>query len=103
MIANNPGTVHSPSHSSRSFFMRGRWISLSRPRRFLVDLLHLAARVPTGPVPRNMARGEVAAAPASVAEPLSWPALILKAFPGVVEDLPVLRRAYVGLPWPHLC
>jgi len=83
--------------------MRGRWISLSRPRRFLVDLLHFAAKIPTIPVQRRMALAEVAAARNNVADRPCWPALFLKAYTQVVDDLPALRRAYVCLPWPHLC
>jgi hypothetical protein len=29
--------------------------------------------------------------------------VFLKAYAQVADDLPPLRRAYVGLPWPHLC
>jgi hypothetical protein len=83
--------------------MRGRWISLSGPRRFLVDLLHFAARVPTIPVQRRMALGAVAAAREGVADRPCWPAVFLKAYARVADDVPPLRRAYVGLPWPHLC
>jgi hypothetical protein len=83
--------------------MRGRWISLSGPRKFLVDLLHFAARVPTVPVQRRMALAEVAAARASLGDRPCWPAVFLKAYARVVDEVPTLRRAYVGLPWPHLC
>jgi hypothetical protein len=31
-----------------------------------------------------------------------WPAVFLKAYAGVAEAIPALRRAYFGLPWPHL-
>ncbi|MCI0681536.1 MAG: 2-oxo acid dehydrogenase subunit E2 [Gemmataceae bacterium] len=82
--------------------MRGRRISLSRPRRFLVDLLHFAAQVPTVPVQRRMALAEVAAARNRIADRPCWPALFLKAYSRVADELPPLRRAYVGLPWPHL-
>jgi hypothetical protein len=83
--------------------MRGRWIKLSRPRRFLVDLLHFAAPIPTVPVQRRMVLAEVAAARDSVTDRPCWPAVFLKAYARVADDLPPLRRAYVGLPWPHLC
>ena len=73
--------------------MRGRWIKLSRPRRFLVDLLHFGARVPTIPVQRRMALAEVVAARNNVADRPCWPAVFLKAFSQVVDDSPPLRRA----------
>jgi hypothetical protein len=82
--------------------MRGRWISLSRPRRFLVDLLHFAARIPTVPVERRMALADVAAARASAVDRPCWPAVFLKAYARVADALPPLRRAFVRLPWPHL-
>jgi hypothetical protein len=83
--------------------MRGRWISLSGPRRALVDMLHFAAAIPSIPVQRRMALAEVAAARDRVADRPCWPAVFLKAYSQVANDLPPLRRAYVKLPWPHLC
>jgi hypothetical protein len=83
--------------------MRGRWIGLSPPRRFLGDLLHFAAKVPTVPVQRRMTIGDLALARAALPDRPCWPAIFLKAYARVVADLPQLRRAYVALPWPHLC
>ncbi|MDY3551978.1 2-oxo acid dehydrogenase subunit E2 [Gemmata sp. JC717] len=82
--------------------MRGRRIGLSAPRRFLVDLLHLASRVPGVPVERRMHLGAVARARDEAAPRPGWPAVFLKAFARVAADVPELRRAYVCLPWPHL-
>lgn len=45
---------------------------------------------------------EVVAARGGVADRPCWPALFLKAYAQVAVDLAPLRRAYVGLPWPHL-
>jgi hypothetical protein len=50
-----------------------------------------------------MALAEVAAARESVADRPCWPAVFLKAYSRVADELPPLRRAYVSLPWPHLC
>jgi hypothetical protein len=88
-------------YSQRSV-MHGRWIGLSGPRRFLVDLLHFAAQVPTVPVQRRMALADLVAARQSVSDRPCWPALFLKAYAQVANDFPPLRRAYLGLPWPHL-
>lgn len=82
--------------------MRGVWIPLSAPRRFVGDLMHLAARVPTVPVQRRMRLGEVAAARARAAGRPSWATLFIKGYSLVEHEMPVLRRAYVALPWPHL-
>ena len=82
--------------------MRGRRIELSAPRRFMVDLLRLAAAVPGVPVQRRMELGEVARARAAAAGRPGWPALFLTAYARVAAAVPELRRAYVRLPWPHL-
>lgn len=82
--------------------MHGKWIGLSRPRRFLMDVLRFAARIPTVPVQRRMALAEVAAARNAVPNRPCWPAVFLKAYSQVAQDVPELRRAYLGLPWPHL-
>ena len=82
--------------------MRGRWISLSLPRRFLGDLLHFSAQIPSIPVQRRMALADVVAARAAVANRPCWPAVFLKAYSQVSDELPLLRRAYVRIPWAHL-
>lgn len=82
--------------------MRGRWISLSLPRRVLGDFLHFSARVPTVPVQRRMALADVAAARSAAANRPCWPAVFLKAYARVCDDIPQLRRAYVKIPWAHL-
>jgi hypothetical protein len=82
--------------------MRSRWIELSRPRRFLADMLHFAAQLPTVPVQRRMDLSAVAAAREAAAGRPGWPAVFLKAYSAVAADTPALRRAYIRLPWPHL-
>ncbi|SRR5581483_9790195 len=83
--------------------MRGQWVHLSGPRRFLGDVLHFASKIPTVPVQRRMSLVEVAAARAAVPQRPGWPAVFLKAYALVAAEVPALRRAYVALPWPHLC
>jgi hypothetical protein len=82
--------------------MRGRPIPLSGPRRFVGDLMHLARRIPTVPVQRRMRLAGVAAARAAVPERPGWPAVFLKAYARVADEVPDLRRAYLALPWPRL-
>jgi hypothetical protein len=82
--------------------MKGRRINLSAPRRFTIDLLRLASRIPTVPVQRRMQLSEVARARSAAAPRPGWPALFIKAFANVVAEMPELRRAYVCLPRPHL-
>jgi hypothetical protein len=82
--------------------MRGRSIALSAPRRFLVDMLHFASRVPSVPVQRRMKLTEVVAARQAAAVRPGWPAVFIKAFARVAARTPELRRVYITLPWPRL-
>ena len=82
--------------------MRGRVVPLSRPRRFIGDLLHFAAGVPTVPVQRRMALGPVVAARRLAAERPPWTAIFAKAFALVAAEFPEFRRAYCKFPRPHL-
>lgn len=82
--------------------MRGKAIALSAPRRFLVDLLHFAAQIPSIPVQRQLNLREVADARNALPLRPCWPAIFIKAYALVADEVPVLRRAYLGLPWPHL-
>jgi hypothetical protein len=68
-----------------------------------VDLLHFAAQIPSIPVQRRMDLADVVAAREAIADRPCWPAIFIKAFARVSDDFPPLRRAYVQLPWPHLC
>jgi hypothetical protein len=66
--------------------------------------MHFALKVPTVPVQRRMRLGEVVAARARiVGRRPGWPAIFIKAYSLVSAEMPALRRAYVALPWPHLC
>jgi 2-oxoacid dehydrogenase/acyltransferase catalytic subunit len=82
--------------------MRGKWIRLSGPRRFLGDLLHFAAQIPSVPVQRRMALPELVIARNALQQRPCWPAVFLKAYAHVCDQMAPLRRAYVCLPWPHL-
>ena len=81
--------------------MRCRYVRLSRPRRFIGDLMAVSAGIPAVPVQRRMRLRAVAAARVAAGRP-SWSAVFLKAYGRVVQRTPPLRRAYVSLPWPHL-
>jgi hypothetical protein len=82
--------------------MRGHALALSAPRRFLADVLHFAAKIPSVPVQRRMRLGAAAAAREAAADRPGWPALFVKAYARVAAAVPELRRAYVALPWPRL-
>ena len=81
---------------------RGKAIPLSPMRRFIGDLLHAAAAMPSIPVQRRMRLASVVAARRAKEQPPSWPAIFIKAYAKVMTAMPELRRAYVKFPWPHL-
>jgi hypothetical protein len=82
--------------------MRGKSLSLSRPRRLIGDLMHFAAGVPGIPVQRHMDLAAVAAARAARSDRPPWPAVFAKAFALVAARFPEFRRAYCKFPRPHL-
>ena len=82
--------------------MPGRWIRMSATRRFTNDLLAISHGIPTVPVQRVMHVAPLVEARAAVPNRPCWPAIFLKAYARVSDRTPELRRAYVGLPWPHL-
>jgi len=82
--------------------MRGRRLSLSRPRRLIADLMHFAAQVPSIPVQRRMDLAAVADARLHCPDRPSWPAIFTKAFALVASEFPELRRAYCKFPYSHL-
>ncbi len=68
----------------------------------VVDLLHFARAIPTVPVQRRMQLAPLIAARAASADKPRWTAIFAKAYALVAVEYPVLRRAYVKLPWPQL-
>lgn len=80
--------------------MRGRSIPLTPLRRLVIDLTYFA--VPSIPVERRMALGQIAALRAACPDRPAWTAIFAKAFAIVARDMPALRRAYVRLPLPRL-
>lgn len=80
--------------------MRGRSIPLSPARKLVVDLTLL--HVPSVPVQRVMNIAPVVAARAATADRPIWAAIFAKAYALAAAEMPILRRAYVKLPTPHL-
>ncbi len=81
---------------------RGHSVSLTAPRRFIIDLLHFAKRVPSVPVSREMDVRAVVSARASHPTRPSWALIFMKAYALVCEKNPPLRRALVTFPWARL-
>jgi hypothetical protein len=82
--------------------LSGRNVALSLPRRFIIDLVHFARKVPSVPVQRRMNLAAVVAARQAAAPRPSWAAIFTKAYAFVCAARPELRRAYLPYPWPHL-
>ena len=69
----------------------GRWISLSRSRRLLTDLLHFAGHVPGEGVIGNWNIGSLAKLRIDAAPRIGWAALFMKAYGLVSAENPLLR------------
>ncbi len=83
--------------------MRAKPIPISYARRAVIDLMHFTKTVPAGIGARRMVLQPLFQARSEIALRPSWPAIFGKALAVVARDLPELRRAYVTIPWPHLC
>jgi hypothetical protein len=75
---------------------------LSKFRRSTVEFLRLATGVPLVTVQRRMSLARVAAAREACRTHPSWPAIFVKGYALVAQDMPVLRQAYFRFPLPHL-
>jgi hypothetical protein len=82
--------------------LRGRSVSLSLPRRIVIDMLHFAIRVPTVPVQRSIGIASLVAARNACTDRPLWSAIFAKAYALTAREFPELRRAYVKAPCPHL-
>lgn len=81
---------------------KGRSLSLSAPRRFVMDLVHFARKVPSVPVSRVMDVGSLCGPRRSHPARPSWAVLFMKAYAQVCEANPPLRRALLTFPWTRL-
>jgi hypothetical protein len=81
---------------------KGRYLSLTGPRRFIGDLVHFAHKVPSAPVSRLFDVSPLLHA--RVRHPLrpSWACLFMKAYALVGAQNPPLRRSFLEFPWPRL-
>ena len=82
--------------------MRGRRIGLLPSSRVRNDILYFANKVPLLPIQRRMALGSLVKVRAACPHHPSWTVLFLKAFAIVAQQIPELRRVYLGFPSPHL-
>ena len=82
--------------------MRGRTVSLSPSSIVRNDYLYFANKAPLLPVQRRMALGPLIAARAASPHRPPFTALFVKGFALLAQQIPELRRVYIGFPWPHL-
>ncbi len=81
---------------------KGRYVRISGPRQFVIDLVHFAQKVPSVPVARPM--DVTALAGPRLAHPSrpSWAVLFMKAQGLVAAAHPPLRRALLSFPWTRI-
>lgn len=80
----------------------GRRIRVPASRRLSWDLLYFHRDVPLCAHDRHMNLSDVSRVRNSSAERVSWPALFLKAFAIVAQEVPELRQTWYRWPWAHL-
>ncbi len=80
----------------------GRFIRLSLPRQYIIDLLHFSRKIPSIPVQRSMNLGRTLAARKCLINGPSWVVIVAKAYAIVCAEFPALRRSYLAMPWAHL-
>ena len=80
----------------------GRRVSLSLPRRWIADIMHISRAMPVFIAERRLNLAGVVAARAALADPPSWAALFAKAYSLAAAQMPDLRRSFQPWPWAHL-
>jgi hypothetical protein len=78
-----------------------RRVPLTHHRTVACDIAHFARQVPLFPVERAFDLAKLAAQRDAANPRIAWSVLFLKAYALVAARHPLLRRAYVGWPWPH--
>src|SRR5438105_4048439 len=81
---------------------KGMNLPISRPRQFIIDLIHFARQVPSTPVARTVNVAKLFDARATHPSRPSWAVVFMKAYALVGVDHPPLRRALLQFPWLRL-
>lgn len=82
--------------------MRGKFKTISLPRRLICDLMRASMDVPFVSLSRSLNIRPLLEARAGAMAPAGWAAMFVKAFALVAQDEPVLRTVYAKWPWPSL-
>jgi hypothetical protein len=81
---------------------KGSILPITGPRRFIIDMVHFAKRVPSTPVSRLVNVSALLAARDDHPSRPSWALLFMKAYALVGAKYPPLRRALLEFPWPRI-
>src|SRR5690349_17051272 len=81
--------------------MDGRKYRLTSSRTLVLDVAHLARKVPVFPVERWFDMAAVAEARSKARTRISWVTLFVKAYGLASRQLPQLRTHYLKYPLPH--
>jgi hypothetical protein len=81
--------------------LSGKTVRISPFRRLVIDLMTFSQKVPTVTVDRRMNLSRLVAARQLCSPRPTWTALFTKAYALVSAREPLLRRCYMGLPWPR--
>src|SRR3954451_14062401 len=81
---------------------KGSSLPITGPRRFIIDLVHFARRVPSTPVSRLVNVSALFASRDAHPSRPSWAILFMKAYALVGANHPPLRRALLEFPWPRI-
>src|SRR3954452_3633930 len=81
---------------------KGSSLPITGPRRFIIDLVHFARRVPSTPVSRLVNVSALFAPRDAHPSRPSWALLFMKAYALVGANHPPLRRALLEFPWPRI-
>lgn len=82
--------------------LKGSHLSITGPRRFIIDLVHFARQVPSTPVSRTLNVAALRGPRTEHPSRPSWAVLFMKAYALVGAEHPPLRRALLQFPWPRL-
>jgi hypothetical protein len=81
---------------------KGSILPITGPRRFIIDLVHFAKRVPSTPVSRLVNVSALFVPRDEHPSRPSWALLFMKAYALVGANHPPLRRALLEFPWPRI-
>ncbi len=82
--------------------MKGERRRFPKHRSTVLDILYASSTVPSFPLVRKMALGEIEMARKSASMRIGWTALFAKAYGEVCQQIPELRDVYVSYPLPYL-